>query len=225
MLPGSRQESSDVAAVAEFATAACCEKFAYRVVKRGVDIAGAGVALLALSPLFAVIALAVKLSSRGPVFYRWNVVGRGGRRFTGWKFRSMVANADEQKKDLWQYNLRRGPTFKMKNDPRVTSVGRILRRFSLDELPQLWSVLRGDMSLVGPRPVSRAEWQQFEGWQRRKLAVTPGMISLWHVSGKPEEFNEWIRLDLQYVDKWSLKLDLAVLTRGLVYLVAGIGER
>jgi lipopolysaccharide/colanic/teichoic acid biosynthesis glycosyltransferase len=167
------------------------------------------------------IALIVRLSSPGPLFYNWHVVGRGGKRFTGYKFRTMVVNADELKKDLWQYNERHGPTFKMKNDPRVTPVGRILRRFSLDELPQLWNVLKGDMSLVGPRPVGPDEWEHFEDCQRRKLSVTPGMICLWHVRGKPKEFRQWIKADLEYIDNWSLWLDIKLLFGAAWYMLSG----
>lgn len=136
----------------------CPQTFTYRVIKRFIDVVCAASALILLSPSLGVIALAVKLSSPGPLFYNWHVVGRGGQRFTGYKFRTMVVNADELKEDLWQYNERNGPTFKMKNDPQVTPVARILRKFSLDELPRLWSVLMGDMSLVGPRPVGPQEW-------------------------------------------------------------------
>lgn len=204
--------------------APCCQTFVYCVVKRLFDFLCSASALIMLSPLLGLIALAVKLSSPGPLFYHWHVVGRGGRRFTGYKFRTMVVNADELKKDLLPYNERNGPTFKMKNDPRVTPVGRVLRKFSLDELPQLWSVLKGDMSLVGPRPVAPDEWEHFEDWQRCKLSVTPGGICLWHVRGKAREFNEWIKLDLEYIDNWSLGLDFKILLLIIPYLLLGKGE-
>ena len=193
----------------------------YRYVKRFMDLCISVAALVLLSPLFLVVMLLIKLTSPGPVLYRWNVIGRSGRPFTGHKFRTMVVNADELKEDLWQYNERKGPTFKMKDDPRVRPVGRILRKFSLDELPQLWSVLKGDMSLVGPRPVFDYEWEHFEDWQRRKLSVTPGMICLRHVRGKPKEFNEWIRLDLEYIDNWSIWLDLKLLCEAVWYVISG----
>ena len=201
--------------------APCSQTFAYRVIKRFIDLLCSACALVLLSPLLGLIALAVKLSSPGPLFYKWHVVGRGGKRFIGYKFRTMLINADELKNDLWQYNERSGPTFKMKNDPRVTPIGSILRRFSLDELPQLWSVLKGDMSLVGPRPVGPDEWQHFEDWQRRKLSVTPGMICLWHVRGQPPEFKEWIKTDLEYIDNWSLWLDIRILLKTIPYMVLG----
>jgi lipopolysaccharide/colanic/teichoic acid biosynthesis glycosyltransferase len=201
--------------------ASCSQTFAYRVIKRLIDVLGSAFALIFLSPLLVLIALAVRLSSPGPVFYKWHVVGRGGNRFTGYKFRTMVVNADDLKKDLWQHNERNGPTFKMKEDPRVTPLGRILRKFSLDELPQLWSVLKGDMSLVGPRPVGPDEWERFQDWQRRKLSVTPGGVCLWHARGKPEGFNEWIRLDLEYIDNWSLWLDIKIICGGVWYILSG----
>ena len=192
-----------------------------RSFKRLIDLFISVCFLVILSPLFAILAVIVKLTSPGPILYRWNVIGEDGKRFTGHKFRTMVVNADELKKDLWRYNERNGPTFKMKYDPRVTPVGRILRKFSLDELPQLWSVLKGDMSLVGPRPVGPHEWEHFEDWQRRKLSVTPGMICLWHIRGKPEEFEKWIKLDLEYIDNWSLWFDIKLLFGAARYVLSG----
>jgi len=192
-----------------------------RLLKRIIDVIISTSFLALLFPFLLGIAVAIKLTSRGPIFYEWNVVGKNGKRFTGYKFRTMVVNADKLKKELWQYNERNGPTFKMKKDPRVTPVGRILRRTSLDELPQLWSVLKGDMSLVGPRPVGPDEWVHFEDWQRRKLSVTPGMICLWHIRGNPREFSEWIKLDLEYIDNWSLWLDIKLIFGAAWYMLSG----
>jgi lipopolysaccharide/colanic/teichoic acid biosynthesis glycosyltransferase len=189
--------------------------------KRSLDVAVSGIALLVLSPLFPIIGLAIRMTSPGPVFYRWPVIGQGGRPLKAHKFRTMVAGADNLKAQLLHRNESTGPVFKMRDDPRVTRVGRILRRFSLDELPQLWNVLRGDMSLVGPRPPLVSEWKQFEEWQRRKLDAKPGMICLWHICGQPRNFDEWVRLDLEYIDRWSFWLDVKVLARGVVYLVTG----
>jgi lipopolysaccharide/colanic/teichoic acid biosynthesis glycosyltransferase len=189
--------------------------------KRALDLSVGGVALLVLCPLFPFIALAIKLTSPGPVFYSWPVVGRGGRPLKACKFRTMRLGAEAMKRELLKQNESTGPVFKMRNDPRVTAVGRILRRFSFDELPQLWSVLKGDLSLVGPRPVLVDEWAQFSDWERRKLDAKPGMICLWHVRGQPRDFEEWVRLDLEYIDNWSLWLDLKVLVRGAVYLLTG----
>ena len=192
-----------------------------RAVKRMTDILVAASSLILLSPFLLAIAAVVRLTSPGPVFYTWHVMGKNGIRFTGYKFRTMVVSADELKKDLWHQNEMTGPVFKMKTDPRVTPVGRILRKFSLDELPQLWSVLGGDMSLVGPRPVGPSEWEHFEDWQRRKLSVTPGMICLWHVNGKPNAFEQWVRMDLEYIDNWSLWLDIKILFKTIPYMLLG----
>lgn len=189
--------------------------------KRLIDVVVAASALVAFAPLFPVIAAAIKWSSPGPVFYRWPVVGQGGRPLRAYKFRTMVVGADELKRHVAHLNEATGPVFKARNDPRVTPVGRVLRKFGLDEIPQLWSVLKGDMSLVGPRPVLTYEWERFEPWQRRKLSVKPGIICLWHVRGQPRDFAEWIRLDLEYVDTWSLLLDLKVLTVAPFYVLAG----
>ncbi len=181
---------------------------------------------MVLSPLLLLVACIVRLSSPGPVFYRWRVVGQGGCPFTGYKFRTMVVNADALKLDLARANEMSGPVFKIKNDPRVTPVGRFLRKFSLDELPQLWSVLKGDMSLVGPRPPLRDEWEQFEPWQRRKLSVKPGITCLWQIRGRNDvrDFDEWVKLDLKYIDNWSLWLDLEILLLTIPAVLRGTGR-
>jgi len=189
--------------------------------KRLMDIVVAGVSLFVLSPLFGLIALAIKLASPGPVLYRWPVVGQGGRPLKAYKFRTMVIGADEIKQQLLDCNEATGPVFKMKNDPRVTALGRVLRKFSLDELPQLWSVFKGDMSLVGPRPVLTYEWEEFNDWQRRKLSVKPGMICLWHLRGQPRDFDAWVELDLEYIENWSLWLDLKLLLGAALYMLTG----
>lgn len=191
------------------------------VLKRVFDIIAAVVLLFVFSPLLALIALVIRISSGSPIFYEWNVIGNNGRPFRGFKFRTMVAKADQLKQDLLDRNEMQGPVFKIKDDPRVTSVGRILRRFSLDELPQLWSVLKGDMSLVGPRPPLASEYANFTDAQKRKLAVKPGMTSLWQVSGKPADFDEWVRLDLEYINRWSLWLDLQILFKTAIIVVTG----
>ena len=192
-----------------------------RVLKRAMDVILASVALVLLSPLLALIGFIVKVTSHGAMFYRWEVIGKDGRPFVGYKFRTMVPDADDLKHQLLYKNEMNGPVFKMQNDPRVTSVGLVLRKFSLDELPQLWSVLKGDMSLVGPRPVFPHEWKHFEDWQRRKLSVIPGSLCLWHIRGKPQDFDQWIRLELEYIDSWSLWVDTKVLIGGVWYIVAG----
>jgi lipopolysaccharide/colanic/teichoic acid biosynthesis glycosyltransferase len=200
-------------------------RFPYRAAKRGFDIMVAGFGLVVLSPTFLLLGILTRLISPGPVFFAWDVIGRGGRPFRGYKFRTMVVNADELKPQLVHKNEMTGPVFKMRADPRITPLGRYLRKYSLDELPQLWSVVKGDMSLVGPRPAGRQEWEQYEPWQRRKLSVTPGITCLWQVSGRNRvsDFDEWVRMDLDYIDHWSLWLDLRILLRTLVVVVRGTG--
>lgn len=194
--------------------------------KRMLDIVIAGVLLILLLPLFFVLAVVIKVTSRGPVFYRWQVVGKDGRRFTGYKFRSMYSNADELRKQLEPLNEMSGPVFKLTNDPRVTELGRALRRYSLDELPQLYSVLKGDMSLVGPRPPLVSEYVRFTEFQRQKLVVKPGMTCLWQVEGRNEinDFDNWVELDLEYIRRWSLKLDFWILARTAGEVFGGSGR-
>jgi lipopolysaccharide/colanic/teichoic acid biosynthesis glycosyltransferase len=195
--------------------------------KRLLDIVVSALLLVLLSPFLVLIALAVLVTSGPPVFYRWPVVGQGGRPFTGFKFRTMVRDADKIKADLLARNEMRGPVFKLADDPRITPIGRLLRKLSLDELPQLWSVLKGDMSLVGPRPPLQSEWVHFEDWQRRKLSVKPGMTCLWQVRGRNEisDFDEWVRLDLEYIDRWSLGLDLKILLQTVPSVLRSRGAR
>jgi len=196
-----------------------------QVIKRAVDLVAALAGLLMLSPLLLLIALLVVVDSRGPAFYPWRVLGYRGRRFTGYKFRTMVIGADDLKNDLLHLNEMTGPVFKMKNDPRVTRVGRLLRKYSLDELPQLLSVLLGDMSLVGPRPSAPHEFVRFRLDQCLKLAVRPGITCLWQVSGRSaiRDFDDWIALDMQYIARWSLWLDLEILARTVPTVLRGRG--
>jgi len=193
--------------------------------KRTVDVVGSAVGIVVLSPVLVLIAAAVALDSPGPILYEWRVLGYRGRRFTGFKFRTMVPDAEDRKRDLLHLNEMDGPVFKIRDDPRVTGVGKFLRRYSLDELPQLWSVLIGDMSLVGPRPPSPEEFLAFEPWQRLKLAVTPGITCLWQVSGRSEitSFSEWAELDLEYIRSWNLWLDLVILLRTAFVVVRARG--
>jgi exopolysaccharide biosynthesis polyprenyl glycosylphosphotransferase len=195
--------------------------------KRLVDAGVAGVLLLLLSPIFLVIAIAIKIASpRDDVFYRWRVIGYQGRPFTGYKFTTMVADADQQRTGLQHLNEMTGPVFKIKNDPRVTPLGRTLRKYSLNELPQLWSVLVGDMSLVGPRPAGAGEIGGYEDWHKRKLSVRPGITCLWQVRGrnKISNFDDWVRMDLEYIDNWSLWLDFRILVRTAWVVVSGSGS-
>lgn len=194
---------------------------AQRIAKRLFDVVIAAALLVIFSPLLLLIAIAIRISSGSPVLFKWQVVGKDGRPFEGYKFRTMVVNAEQMKQELVSRNEMRGPVFKMKDDPRVTRIGRLVRKFSLDEFPQLWSVLKGDMSLVGPRPPLQSEYEKFGDWQKRKLAVKPGMTSLWHVSGKPSDFDEWLRLDFEYIDHWSLWLDFKILFKTGFLVLAG----
>ncbi|PIR20629.1 MAG: UDP-phosphate galactose phosphotransferase [Deltaproteobacteria bacterium CG11_big_fil_rev_8_21_14_0_20_47_16] len=203
----------------------CAEQGRLPLSKRILDISVSLALLILLSPIFLIIALLVKLTSRGPIFYPWNVLGQNAVPFVGYKFRTMVVDADDIKSQLWDQNEMSGPFFKMRNDPRITGIGRFLRKFSLDELPQLWSVLRGDMSLVGPRAPSANEFSQFEDWQKRKLSVRPGITCIWQVSGRNEisDWNEWIRLDLDYIDNWTLWLDIKILLKTIPAVLTARG--
>jgi lipopolysaccharide/colanic/teichoic acid biosynthesis glycosyltransferase len=184
--------------------------------KRGLDILGAIGGMILLAPLFLLLALAVKLTSAGPVFFRQKRAGLGGREFTLYKFRSMIDQAETMQNDLLEFNEQDGPAFKMADDPRSTPLGRLLRKTSLDELPQLWNVLRGDMSLVGPRPLPCRESEACLAWQKRRLDVTPGLTCIWQVNGRSRvTFAEWMRMDLQYARCRSLAGDLRLLARTL----------
>jgi exopolysaccharide biosynthesis polyprenyl glycosylphosphotransferase len=191
------------------------------LLKWGVDLVCAAVGLVLLAPVFAFLAIAIKLDSPGPVFFRQRRIGRSGREFTMLKFRTMVRGADRMKADLRHLNEADG-LFKIARDPRITRIGRVLRRLSLDELPQLWNVLRGEMSLVGPRPLVPDEDSRVEGWHRRRLMVTPGMTGVWQILGSSRvPLNEMVKLDYLYTANWSLWLDAKILLRTALY----IGQR
>lgn len=195
-------------------------------VKRLFDIVGSATLLLLLSPVFLLIAIAIKLTTpKLPVFYPWRVIGYKGRPFTGYKFTTMRQDADDRKADLMHLNEMSGPVFKIKEDPRITPLGRLLRKFSLNELPQLWSVLKGDMSLVGPRPAGPQELARYDLWHKRKLCVQPGITCLWQVSGrnKINNFDDWVRMDFEYIDSWSLWLDMRILVRTALTVLRGSG--
>jgi lipopolysaccharide/colanic/teichoic acid biosynthesis glycosyltransferase len=195
-------------------------------IKRLTDVAIAATLLIFLLPVLAATGLAVRRTSGGPVLYRWRVLGENGRPFVGFKFRTMVPDADAIKPQLLHLNERRGPAFKIAQDPRITPLGRWLRKYSVDELPQLWSVVVGDMSLVGPRPVFHSEYMNFELWQMRKLSVKPGLTCLWQVEGRQTvtDFSDWARLDLKYIDTWSLWRDAAILLRTPMAIIKGTGR-
>jgi exopolysaccharide biosynthesis polyprenyl glycosylphosphotransferase len=195
-----------------------------RLVKTAFDRVCAGLALIFLSPLLAFIAIAIRAGSKGPALFRQVRVGRDGREFTVLKFRTMVIDAERRKAALVQYNDHDGILFKIRNDPRVTRTGAWLRRYSLDELPQLINVLRGDMSLVGPRPPLPDEVVQYGDDVRRRLVVRPGMTGLWQVSGRADlSWEESVRLDLRYVENWSLTLDLQILWKTWSAVARGSG--
>jgi exopolysaccharide biosynthesis polyprenyl glycosylphosphotransferase len=192
--------------------------------KRSLDVAGSLTGLLLLAPLFLVVALLIKLESRGPVFFPQLRAGRNGRMFRMLKFRSMIVDAERHQRELLEGNEQEGPVFKIRGDPRITRIGAFIRRFSIDELPQLWNVLVGDMSIVGPRPPILREVAQYEPWQRRRLSVKPGLTCFWQVEGRNEiGFDEWMQLDVRYVDQWSLATDLRLIARTIPAVVSGSG--
>ena len=192
--------------------------------KRLLDVVLSALLLALALPIVLAVALLVKLSSSGAVLFRQTRCGLNGRLFTLYKFRTMSSDAHERRAEVQHLNEMDGPVFKSRNDPRVTRLGRLLRKFSLDELPQLWNVLKGDMSLVGPRPPIPEEVARYERWQRRRLAMKPGLTCLWQVSGRNElDFDQWMRLDLAYIDNWSPWLDLKILLRTVPVVLSGRG--
>ncbi len=197
------------------------------LIKRFTDIVGSIVGLLITAILFPFVALAIKIDSRGPVFFAQERIGRNGRHFKLYKFRSMYVNAQDGLKELMKNNEMEGPMFKMENDPRITKVGKFIRRTSIDELPQFWNVLKGDMSLVGTRPPTIAEFEQYNPHYRRRLSITPGLTGLWQVSGRSDikDFDEVVRLDLEYIDQWSLLLDVKLLIQTVGVVLTGKGSK
>ncbi|BDG04616.1 sugar transferase [Anaeromyxobacter oryzae] len=195
-------------------------------VKRAFDVAVSATVLLLLSPLLLALAVAIKLDSPGPVFFRQRRVGLNGRLFSMVKFRSMHVDAEARLEALLARNEMSGPVFKMRDDPRITGVGRFIRRASLDELPQFWNVLKGEMSVVGPRPPIPAEVRQYKRWQRRRLSVKPGITCSWQVSGRNEiDFDQWMELDLQYIDEWSLWRDVQICIQTIPAVFTSRGAR
>jgi len=194
--------------------------------KRSIDVLGASIGLVVAAPIIAFAALAIKATSPGQVLYSQVREGLGGRRFRIWKLRTMQIDAEQQKESLRPYSEQDGPAFKMMRDPRITRVGKILRRYSLDELPQLWNVLRGDMSLVGPRPLPVDESMKCAAWQRRRLHVAPGLTCIWQIEGRNVvPFDEWIRMDLEYSLRRSFWFDLKLLLLTPTALVFAKGPR
>lgn len=192
--------------------------------KRVFDVVLSAASLIILSPLLGLIAAMIRITSPGPVLFQQTRCGLGGRRFMLYKFRSMINNAEQMRAELHQLNELDGPVFKISDDPRITAVGRWLRRFSLDELPQLWNIFCGDMSFVGPRPAVPEEVEQYEDWQRRRLRMRPGLTCTWVLEGRSHvDFNRWMQLDLKYIDNWSLWLDAKIFLRTIPIVLSGRG--
>lgn len=195
--------------------------------KRFIDIIGAIVGLIISAPIILLVAVPLLLESRGGLFFKQQRVGRNGRLFYMYKLRSMYANAEQRKKEFEEKNHMQGLMFKMDNDPRITKVGRFIRKFSIDELPQFYNVLRGDMSLVGTRPPTLDEFEQYSSHHKRRLSMRPGITGLWQVSGRSqiEDFEEVVRLDCQYIDNWSPSLDIKILFKTLGVVFTGHGAQ
>ncbi len=193
------------------------------LVKRITDVVLAATGIVVLLPFMMLIALLVRITSRGPAIFRQERCGLNGRKFTFYKFRSMCYNAEELKPGVAHLS-RRDTAFKIPNDPRLTPIGRYLRKFSIDEWPQLWNILRGDMSLVGPRPAVPDEVEQYKQWQRRRLRMRPGLTCLWALAGRDKlDFETWMRMDMQYIDNWSLGLDWKILLLTIPRVLIGHG--
>lgn len=194
--------------------------------KRMLDLVVSGSLLAVLAIPLGIVCLVIRATSKGPALYEVTWAGRNGKLFRGYKLRTMVQGAAAMESELSKHNQMKGPAFKMDNDPRITPIGRVLRKYSIDELPQLWSVFKGDMSLVGPRPPRMHEYAQFTEFQKRKLEVKPGITCLWQVEGRHNinDYNDWVAWDLKYIDSWSLWLDLRILARTFVVVVQGTGQ-
>lgn len=202
-----------------------CQKRYYSSCKRMLDVIISLLLLFFTLPLFLIIAAVIKIASPGPILFRQKRIGLGGRTFTMYKFRSMITNAEQLKSELEIFNIMRGPVFKMKDDPRVTKVGRFIRKVSLDELPQLWNVVKGQMSLVGPRPLPILEIERDDPKQMERLKVKPGLTCLWQINGRSNivDYEKWLRLDLEYINNCSLRLDLKILLKTIPVVILGFG--
>ena len=198
--------------------------FLQSFLKRVVDLLISISAIIILSPLLLVVALAIKLTSKGDIFYTQTRIGEGGRPFEMIKFRSMVQNAGSMKVALSDVNEMDGPVFKMKNDPRITAIGRFIRKHSIDELPQIINIIKGEMSVVGPRPPLPQEVEAYTAWQAKRLSVTPGLTCIWQVSGRNNiTFDEWMQMDMNYIENWSLALDLKLIFKTFKVVLSGDG--
>jgi exopolysaccharide biosynthesis polyprenyl glycosylphosphotransferase len=195
--------------------------------KRIFDIVVASAGLIILAPVFLLVSIFIKTTSSGSVLFRQKRKGLHGRIFTLYKFRTMYEDAEKRLHELMKYNEMEGPVFKLENDPRITKIGKILRKFSLDEFPQLWNVLMGDMSIIGPRPPLASEVDLYEDWQKRRLSMRPGLTCLWQVNGRNKitDFKQWAALDLQYIDNWSLLMDFKIFFKTIPVVLFGIGAK
>jgi lipopolysaccharide/colanic/teichoic acid biosynthesis glycosyltransferase len=195
----------------------------YAAAKRFLDIVGTLAGIVALSPLLLAVACFIKLDG-GPIFFSQDRVGVGGRKFKMWKFRSMVVNAEALKEKLEALNESGGPTFKMKNDPRITPIGRFIRKYSIDELPQLWNVLVGDMTIVGPRPALPKEVAKYKVWQAERLSVKPGLTCIWQTSGRSAiKFDDWMRMDRRYISSQNFAADVKLIAKTVAVVIKGDG--
>lgn len=195
------------------------ESTLYKVSKRALDVIASFLGLVILSPILLIVAILIKLESKGPAIFSQSRIGLNGKEFKMYKFRSMVQNAEELKEKLAKQNEMSGPMFKMKNDPRVTKVGKFIRKTSIDELPQLLNILKGDMTLVGPRPSLPREVEKFESWMLKRLEVKPGLTCYWQVSGRNNiDFYDWMKLDLKYVNDMSFWLDIKLIFKTVAVL-------
>ncbi len=198
----------------------------YKIIKRLFDIVFSFTILIFLIPVFFVIGIMIKFSSRGPLIYSWKVVGKNGKYFKSYKFRTMIEDADLIKKNLISKNEMKGPFFKITNDPRITKIGVFLRKYSLDELPQFFSVLEGKMSIVGPRPPLQTEYELFSEFEKKKLSIKPGLTCLWQVEGRNEisEPDSWIKKDLEYIENQSFLLDCKIIFQTILVVFKGTGK-
>jgi exopolysaccharide biosynthesis polyprenyl glycosylphosphotransferase len=196
-------------------------------VKRACDVIISTFALVMISPLYLIVAILIKTTSQGGVYFTQERCGLHGRKFKLYKFRTMEQNAEQKLKDLLVYNEMQGPVFKMENDPRITKIGKFLRKYSLDELPQLWNVFHGDMSLVGPRPPLPSEVKKYDPWHQRRLSIRPGITCIWQASGRNRisDFDQWVAMDLEYIDNWSLLLDFKILFKTIPAVFSGVGAK
>lgn len=203
------------------------DKVGHLMTKRIFDILVSAAALIVLTPFFLLVALIIRMTSKGPVFFRQIRCGLYGRTFTLYKFRTMIEDAEAKLHEVKAHNEMSGPVFKMKNDPRVTQLGKFLRKCSVDEMPQFWNVLKGDMSLIGPRPPIPSEVREYDHWHRRRLSMRPGLTCLWQIQGRNKivDFEKWMKLDLEYIDNWSLWLDAKIFLKTIPVVISGAGAK